>query len=482
MFDISQKYKYYTKMNASSWRKAVDLIAQGTQTNQQIQVVAKADSNQLENLPLSSLAADDSSPPQVNYGTDQPLTASTPRAITTPAGEIQPTDTYQQIIPGMSERLYPTLTTDGSLSTPASDDCSTLHKQITMELDKYLQEAADKHEMEHNYFDGQHVLTNASTPQQEANYLEDDDTVNTEEASNPSKLESHEQDTGVHHDSPSDHQTQPKEKLAMIPEEEEEEEEEPDQADQSTLVFDSKESEEEPFNTAVDTTSDDSAITMGKPVTTTFISDQVPIPSEKVSCLQVTSQLQVFLDQYPPKSKEKAFEHIYQILQVLDKYLVDNPKQHQHCMSPDSEYVTLITYATKLEIDLCNFLVIWAVLSILLDTKSGHLQYVQCLQQVVDDYYDMHTEEAMRQLEQQALKIQDIMYDSVTKCNFDSVPDNFDRVSDAVDRDSDQINTNNMKMTYDNDSNTNTGSTKYDQNMKGTHKDTDVENNIQNNR
>ena len=40
----------------------------------------------------------------------------------------------------------------------------------------------------------------------------------------------------------------------------------------------------------------------------------------------------------------------------------------------------------------------------------------------------------MMQLEQQALKIQDIMYDSVTKYNFNSVPDNFDRVSDAVDK------------------------------------------------
>ena len=184
-------------------------------------------------------------------------------------------------------------------------------------------------------------------------------------------------------------------------------------------MFNSEESEEEPFTTAVDTTSSDSAITMGKPVTTSFISDQVQIPTEKVGCLQVTSQLQEFLDQYSPKSKEKAFEHIYQILQVLDKYLVDNPKQHQHCMSPDSEYITLITYTTKLEIDLCNFLVIWTVLSILLDTKSNDLQYVQCLQQVVDDYYHTHTKKAMMQLEQQAFKIQDIMYDIISKHNFE---------------------------------------------------------------
>ena len=37
-------------------------------------------------------------------------------------------------------------------------------------------------------------------------------------------------------------------------------------------------------------------------------------------------------------------------------------------MSPDSEYVSLIMYTNKIEIDLCNFPAILAVLSILLDT------------------------------------------------------------------------------------------------------------------
>ena len=64
-------------------------------------------------------------------------------------------------------------------------------------------------------------------------------------------------------------------------------------------------------------------------------------------------------------------------------------------MSPDGKYITLISYATKLEIDLCNFLAIWAVLSILLHTKSNDLQYVRNLQQVVIHYYDMHTAEVM---------------------------------------------------------------------------------------
>ena len=124
------------------------------------------------------------------------------------------------------------------------------------------------------------MLTNTSTPQQETNYLEDEDAINNEEGSNPTEPESHEQDTGILHDSPSDCQTQPQDELATIPEEEEEEqevEEQPDPADQSTLVCNSTESNEEPFNTAIDTTSDDSVITMVKPVMTAFISDQVRI-------------------------------------------------------------------------------------------------------------------------------------------------------------------------------------------------------------
>ena len=166
---------------------------------------------------------------------------------------------------------------------------------------------------------------------------------------------------------------------------------------------------------------------MGKPVTTAFVSDDVRIPTEKVGCLQVTSQLQQFLNHFPPESKEKAFEQIYQILQMLDAYLIDNLQQHRYCMSPDSEYISLIMYATKLEIDLCNFLTIWAVFSILLDTQSNELQYVKTLQQVVDDYYDRHPMEVMSRLEHQITDIMNAMYDSVTNDNFDSVSDDTDK-------------------------------------------------------
>ena len=107
-----------------------------------------------------------------------------------------------------------------------------------------------------------------------------------------------------------------------------------------------------------------------------------------------------------------------------------------------------------------QFPAIWAVLSILLDTKSSELQYVKNLQQVVNDYYEKHPLEVMRRLEQQTSKILDVMYDSVTNQNFDRVSDDADSISGAVDNDSDKIDTDNTRMPYDNDNAT--GQMKYE--------------------
>ena len=424
-------------MNASSWRKAADLVAQGTQANQQVQAVATAKSNQLESLPLSTLSADDSGPPQVTYGTEQPLTASTPRATSTSILETQTTETYRWIIPGMSHCLYPTLVADGSLSTHIADNHGTLQNQITSEIDKYLQEVAQKCERDDNYFDGWHMATNTSSPQQEASFLEQD-----EEDDEVRVPESNGHDTSEYCANPIEHDIQYQDELETIPEEEEEEDpqmaEKQDVDDLDMVAYTPDESEEEPFNTAIDDTSEDPTIVMGKLVTTAFVSDDVCVPTEKVGCLQVTSQLQDFLNHFPPESKEKAFEQIYHILQTLDAYLIDNPQQHRYCMSPDSEYILLIMYATKLGIDLCNFPAIWAVLSILLDTQSNELQYVKNLQQVVDEYYDKCPTEVMSRLEHQITDIMNTMYDSATNDNFDSISDDIDRVSGAVDNDYDR--------------------------------------------
>ena len=430
-------------MNTSSWRKAADLVAQVTPANSQVQTAATAES-QLESLPLSALSVDDSSPPQVTYDSQQPIATSTPRATLTLTSET-PTEAYRQIIPGMSNRLYPTLIADGSLSTHVPDNCGTLQNQLTSEVDKYLQEVAERHERDVNYFDGWHVATNTSSQQQKADSLEHD------EEKIPELID---QDTGMNGEINAEHYIRHHDDLETIPEEDDTdppmtEQEDIDEID--TIAYTPEESDDEPFNMAIDDTSEDPIIVMGKPVTTAFISADVHIPTEKVGCLQVTSQLKEFLNHFPPESKEKALEQIYNILQALNAYLIDNPQQHLYCMSPDSEYVSLIMYAAKLEIDLCNFPAIWAVLSILLDTPSNELQHVKNLQQVVDDYYDKCPMEVMSRLEHQITDIMNAMYDSINNDNFDSISDYTDRVSGAVDNDYDRDDKDNDEMPYDKD-------------------------------
>ena len=253
-------------------------------------------------------------------------------------------------------------------------------------------------------------------------------------------LELIDHDTGKKSETNIEHYIRYNDELEMIPEESDEDlpvtaQGDGDEVDTTPYV--PGDLEDEQFNMAIDDTSGDLIIVMGKPLTTTFVSTNVCIPTEKVGCLQVTNQLREFLNHFPPESREKAFEQIYKILQVLDAYLIDNPQQHIHCMSPDNEYVSLIMCAITIEIDLCNFLAIWAVLSILLDAQSNTLQHVKSLQQVMNNYYDKHPTDVISRLEHQASVIMKAMYDSINNDNFDNVSGDIDRVSCALDTDYD---------------------------------------------
>ena len=140
-------------MNASSWKKAADLVAKMTPAIPQVPATATLELQNLQTLPLSALLVDDSRPPQVTSESQQPIATSTPRATSTESPEVS-TEAYRQILPGMSSRLYPTLVADSSLDTHVPDNQDTLHTQLTSEVDKYLQEVAKRHEMDVNYFDG----------------------------------------------------------------------------------------------------------------------------------------------------------------------------------------------------------------------------------------------------------------------------------------------------------------------------------------
>ena len=140
-------------MNASSWRNAAEMVAKATPAIPQVPAAATAELQNLQSLPLSALPVDDSRPPQVTYEPQPPIATSTPKATSTESPEIF-TEAYHQILPGMSSRLYPTLVADSSLDTHMPDNQDMLQMQLTSEVDKYLQEAAERCEMDINYFDG----------------------------------------------------------------------------------------------------------------------------------------------------------------------------------------------------------------------------------------------------------------------------------------------------------------------------------------
>ena len=145
------------------------------------------------------------------------------------------------------------------------------------------------------------------------------------------------------------------------------------------------------------------------------------MPTEKVGHILVTSHLRQFLENYHSSSEKQAFLDIYHMLSLLDKYLYDYPKQHIHCMSSDNEYVTLLQHAVPLHIDLTMFPTLWAVLSILLDTKDGKCEYVKHLQEEYNNYYEDKSMGYMLKLERRSAELQNHMYDGVMH--------NFDRVS-----------------------------------------------------
>ena len=75
--------------------------------------------------------------------------------------------------------------------------------------------------------------------------------------------------------------------METIPEENEEEppmtaQDDVDEAD--TIPYTPEESDDKQFNMAIDDTSKDPTIVMGKPITTAFVSADVCVPTEKVGC------------------------------------------------------------------------------------------------------------------------------------------------------------------------------------------------------
>ena len=268
-------------------------------------------------------------------------------------------------------------------------------------LDKYLQDTEQHCALEVNYFDDTTRPTNTSFPSEATEQVNESSENNLPQAKQESMeevesainiLESLKIDTDhtLQHQpvlrSTSRHCTHTDENHQQHPLQ--------DQAEQDTEVH-QDDNEHSAKDTAAKVTS-----TQSEQLLTGFLpTDEVTIPTEKVGCILVTSHLQQFLEDYPPSSDKHAFLDVYHMLSLLDKYLYDNPKQHTHCMSSDNEYVTLLKYAICLNTDLSTFLTLWAVLSILLDTQDGNLEYVKLLQEEYNTYYADKSRKYMVNLE-----------------------------------------------------------------------------------
>ena len=278
--------------NTSSWKKAAGIITEVTPAIPQVPAAAMVESQHLQSLPLSTLSVDDSGPPQVTYESQQPIATSTPRATSTEPLEIS-TEAYRQILPGMSDRLYPTLVVDSLLDTHVPDNQDTLQTQLISEVDKYLQEVAERRERDINYFNGWHMATNTINHQQEV------DSVEYKEEK-ISELIDH--DTGTNGETNTEHYIRYQDELEMIQEESDKEppptvQDNVDEVD--TIPYAPGDSDDEQFNMAIDDTSEDLMIVMGKPLNTAFVSVNIHVPIEKVGCLQVTNQLKEFLNHFP---------------------------------------------------------------------------------------------------------------------------------------------------------------------------------------
>ena len=144
-------------MNPSDWRKAAALFTQHKQE------IAMAEMDQLSSMPLSQITIDDSSPTILHYGMHMPIAASTPTGTDVHVHSSQQEDSYQQIIPGITQgSLYPTLSSLSSGAVASDTEVRSLCDKVTKGLDKYLQDAGQLRALEVNYFDDTARPTNTS--------------------------------------------------------------------------------------------------------------------------------------------------------------------------------------------------------------------------------------------------------------------------------------------------------------------------------
>ena len=123
-------------------------------------------------------------------------------------------------------------------------------------------------------------------------------------------------DTGKKSETNIEHYIRYNDELEMIPEESDEDlpvtvQGNGDEVD--TILYIPGDLEDEQFNTAIDDTSDDPMIVMGKPLTTAFVLSNVHVPTKKVGCLQSQTKCKMMKNakSYEPNNVGKKDVVIY---------------------------------------------------------------------------------------------------------------------------------------------------------------------------
>ena len=134
------------------------------------------------------------------------------------------------------------------------------------------------------------------------------------------------------------------------------------------------------YHTAIGDDDLDDTVQFGNPVTQPFLSRSVRVPTTEVGCLSLTQMFQDYLHEYPPLSQADALLQIQEMAQRLDVYLNRYPAQYINCMTSDSEFIAFANHTIQLALDLMAYPNIWAVLSILLETRDvNHHMYRLCM-------------------------------------------------------------------------------------------------------
>ena len=109
-----------------------------------------------------------------HYGTHMPIAVSTPTGTDVHMHSSQQEDSYQQIIPGISQgSLYPTLSSFSSGAVASDDEVQSVCDKVSKGLDKYLQDTEQHCALEVYYFDDTTRPVNTSLMSETTEQLND---------------------------------------------------------------------------------------------------------------------------------------------------------------------------------------------------------------------------------------------------------------------------------------------------------------------